>query len=222
MTQASLQFTSTTAFFHLTELPKLHCQQMSPYAVTNKRQFFHNCLTLNLTFFFHPSLRIGSLLWFMQPGLLGLVHSIPELHNVTDFCLVPHYNNGVGLVSASSDGVLKYIAIGTAVYALKIPLTWDRDLNGMEVETEFSDSFSTLVVMTLGSYHFPINTVDSLTHPSLPLTVIAFGGLTSSVHVIARCTCTKLRFLSVQGTPLHHCGFPSSTSPFLNQFVPWS
>lgn len=57
----------------------------------------------------------------------------------------------------------------------------------MNVEDEATFEFETSFTMKLGSYGFPINTVASLTHANEPLTVIAFGGLSSEIQILIRC-----------------------------------
>jgi hypothetical protein len=44
-------------------------------------------------------------------------HIVPDMHNITDFCIVPHYDEySLGIVSGGNDGVLTYIAIRTGLY----------------------------------------------------------------------------------------------------------
>lgn len=67
----------------------------------------------------------------------------------------------------------------------------DTETEGMEVEgqspTLDSVSLETSVVMTIGTYDCAINTVASVTHATTPLTLLAFGGLSTEIQILARC-----------------------------------
>lgn len=120
--------------------------------------------------------------------MFELAHTILDPQVVNDFCLVPHVNcNSLGIVSGGADGVLKLSVIRTSYVSVASALTFLSETEGMCVEGSPPSGFGTSLVMNLGSYDTPINTVASIAHNSLPLTLVAFAGISSEIQILARC-----------------------------------